>query len=117
MNLKPIGKAIKKYRQLHGLRQEQLAEMSGLSTNYIGMLERGEKTPSLETFLTIATSLAVSADMLLEDILYNGYRVKDSLLSDKLNCISTKDREKIYDVIDVMIKHSETKNPGKAGDR
>lgn len=109
MNLKPIGKTIKKYRKLRGLRQEQLAEMSCLSTNYIGMLERGEKTPSLETFLTIAAALDVSADMLLEDVLYNGYSVKDSILSDKLSCISIKDREKIYDVIDTMIKHSEKK--------
>ena len=87
MNLKPIGKAIKKYRQLHGLRQEQLAEMSGLSTNYIGMLERGEKTPSLETFLTIATSLAVSADMLLQKSPSAIIRISSVIATDISSCL------------------------------
>ena len=80
--------------------------MTGLSTNYIGMMERGEKIPALETFLRIANALEVSADMLLADVLYLIYSVKDSLLSEKLSSLSGEDREKIYDVIDTMIKHS-----------
>ena len=70
MNLTSIGMNIRKYRKQRKLSQEQLAEKAGLSTNYIGMLERGEKTPSLETFLKIANILDVSADMLLADVLY-----------------------------------------------
>jgi len=106
MNLETIGINIRKYRKQKKLRQEQLAEMTGLSTNYIGMMERGEKIPALETFLRIANALEVSADMLLADVLYSTYSVKDSLLSEKLSSLSGEDREKIYDVIDTMIKHS-----------
>lgn len=109
MRLETIGLNIRKYRKLKNLRQDQLAEKAELSTNYIGMLERGEKTPSLETFLTIARVLEVSADMLLADVLYNGYEAKDSLLSEKLNKLNSDDREKIYDVINTMIKHSSEK--------
>lgn len=109
MRLETIGLNIRKYRKLKNLRQDQLAEKAELSTNYIGMLERGEKTPSLETFLTIARVLEVSADMLLADVLYNGYEAKDSLLSEKLNTLNADDREKIYDVINTMIKHSSEK--------
>lgn len=47
--------------------------------------------------------------MLLVDVLYTNYAVKDSLLADKLDKLSTDDRSKIYDVIDTMIKHSSNK--------
>ena len=67
MDLKSIGKNIRKYRNNKKLRQEQLAEMTDLSANYIGMVERGEKAPSMETFLKIANALEVSADLLLVD--------------------------------------------------
>ena len=103
MNLKTIGKNIRKYRKEKDIRQDKLAEMADLSTNYIGMIERGEKIPSLETFLKICEALDVSADMLLADTNYNGYRVKDSILSDKLNTLSEDERNKIYEIIDVMI--------------
>ena len=53
----------------------------------------------------LANALEVSADMLLVDVLYTNYAVKDSLL-DKLDKLSADDRNKIYDVIDTMIKHS-----------
>ena len=88
------------------MRQEDLAEKADLSVNYIGMLERGEKIPSLETFITIANSLGVSADMLLKDVLDKGYEVKDSLLGEKLSTVSTETRETIYDVADAILRHS-----------
>ena len=48
MKLATIGKNVRKYRLMKKLRQEDLAEKAGLTTNYIGMVERGEKIPSLE---------------------------------------------------------------------
>ena len=70
------------------------------------MIERGEKIPSLETFINILNSLGVSADMVLSDVLDNGYTVKDSLLNEKLEKLVPEDRNKIYEVIDTMMKHS-----------
>lgn len=106
MKLDSIGQKIREYRISRNLHQDQLAEKSGLSTNYIGMVERGEKIPSLETFLKIANALNVSADMLLVDVLYNGYEVKDSVFSDKLERVAPENRQMIYDVVDTMLKHS-----------
>lgn len=77
-----------------------------MTTNYIGMIERGEKIPSLETFINILNSLGVSADMVLSDVLDNGYKVKDSLLNEKLEKLVPEDRNRIYEVIDTMMKHS-----------
>ncbi len=109
MELVSIGKNIRKFRLANKLRQEDLAEKTDLSVNYIGMLERGEKIPSLETFINIVNALGVSADMILMDVVNTGYMVKSSLLSEQLESLSQADRERVYDVIDTLIKHAEDK--------
>lgn len=106
MKLDTIGKNIRKFREIKKLRQEDLAKKTDLTTNYIGMIERGKKIPSLETFINILNSLGVSADMVLSDVLDNGYTVKDSLLNEKLEKLVPEDRNRIYEVIDTMMKHS-----------
>ena len=105
MALDSIGKNIRKYRLEQKMRQEDLAERTGLSTNYIGMVERGEKIPALETFISILNALSISADMVLTDVLNVGYTIKNSILGEKISKLSREDREKIYDVIDAMLKH------------
>ena len=106
MKLDTIGKNIRKFREIKKLRQDDLAEKTDLTTNYIGMIKRGEKIPSLETLINILNSLGVSADMVLSDVLDNGYKVKDSLLNEKLEKLVPEDRNRIYEVIDTMMKHS-----------
>lgn len=106
MKLDTIGKNIRKYRLAKKFRQEDLAEKVGLSANYIGMVERGEKIPSLETFIAILNALEVSSDMVLADVISTGYIVKNSLLNEKLSKLSNEDREKIYEVIDTLIRHT-----------
>ncbi len=106
MELESIGRNIRKYRLMKKLRQEDLAERTNLTNNYIGAIERGEKLPSLETLIVIINALGVSADMVLVDVIDTGYEVKDSLLAEKLSKLSAEDRAKIYDVVDTMIRHS-----------
>ncbi len=101
-----IGRNIRKYRMEKKMRQEDLAEKTGLSANYIGMLERGEKLPALDTFISILNALGITADAVLCDVLENGYTVKNSLLNDKLQSLPEAERNKIYEVIDTLIKHS-----------
>ena len=102
-----IGKNIRKYRIEKKKRQEDLAEKTGLSANYIGMVERGEKIPALETFISIINALGITADAVLCDVLDNGYIVKNSILNDKLQGLDKTERDKIYEVIDTLIKHSD----------
>ena len=89
MELSSIGRNIRKYRLMKKMRQEDLAEKAELSVNYVGAIERGEKVPSLETLLVIINSLSVSADMILADVIDTGYVVKDSLLAEKLDKLSS----------------------------
>ena len=106
MNYDSIGQNIRKYRMLKGFRQEDLAEMANLSVSYFGAVERGEKTPSLETLINIVNALSVSADMVLCSVIHNGYVIKESLLAEKLAKLPLHERNKIYDVVDTMIKHA-----------
>ena len=106
MGLESIGKHISEFRHLRKLRQEDLAEIPGLSTNYIGAVERGEKIPSLETFIDILNALSISADMVLSDVLQEGYQVKATKLSDQIKDLPVKDQKRIFDVIETLIKHS-----------
>ena len=107
MELETIGRNIKKYRIEKKLRQEDLAEKTDLSANYIGMIERGEKIPSLETFISILNALEISADMVLADVLKQGYVVKNSLFSEDMQKLSQDDRERIYLVIETLINYSQ----------
>jgi len=45
MDYRSIGENIRKYRKTKKMTQETLAERAGLSVNYIGSIERGEKLP------------------------------------------------------------------------
>ena len=49
-----FGQRLREQRIQHGLTLEQLAEKSELSSNYIGMVERGLKEPGLVRVLDIA---------------------------------------------------------------
>ena len=60
-----LGKQIKKYRVLRGLRQSDLAELIFSTTNTISRIEIGGIGCSLENLLRIADALQVSPDALL----------------------------------------------------
>lgn len=60
-----FGLRLKGLRQERGLTQEQLAKLCGLHKNYIGMIERGERNPSLINIDIIAKGLEISiADLM-----------------------------------------------------
>ena len=109
MNTSSIGKRIRKYREAKGWRQEDFAERIGLSVTYTGMIERGEKVPKLETFITIANVLEVSADLLLADVLSTGYNVKSSEMTEEISSLSPSERDRIYSVVNAMIKFEKKK--------
>jgi len=57
---KIVGDAIRESRKAAALSQERLAERADLHPNYIGEVERGEKTISVDALLRIAGALNVS---------------------------------------------------------
>ena len=69
MNTKAIGERIQIAREERCLTQLELAKEIGCTSQHISAIERGAKTPTLETFVAIAAALRVPTDVLLQDVL------------------------------------------------
>ena len=63
---KAFGTAVRKRRTELGLSQERLAFRCGSHRNYIGEIERGEKSPSLHIIFAIAAALEMEASALVK---------------------------------------------------
>lgn len=105
MNGSSIGKRIRACREEKGWSQEVFAEKIGLSIAYTGMIKRGEKVPKLETFIRIANTLEVSADLLLADVLRTQLCIDTSARAASINRLDQESRDRIYDVIDTLLRH------------
>lgn len=62
---KSIGNAARQARKELELTQEDAAERIGVSVEFYARIERGNSLPSVPTLARIATTLGVSADVLL----------------------------------------------------
>ena len=58
------GAQLRAIRKERGYTQEQLAELTKLSTRHIAGIEKGEANPSFEVLYTITTVLGVSFDVI-----------------------------------------------------
>jgi len=57
---KLVGRNFRRLRQQKGLTQEQFAERSGFSQQYVSDLERGLRNPTVVTLYELAQALGVS---------------------------------------------------------
>ena len=60
-----FGESVKKAREKAGLSQEQLAHKAGLHRTQISLIERGERSPRLDTIQRLALALEVQPAKLL----------------------------------------------------
>jgi transcriptional regulator with XRE-family HTH domain len=65
---KILGDSIRAHRNKAGLTQEKLAELADLHHNYIGEVERGEKTVSVDALIRIAAALKVPLRKLVTEL-------------------------------------------------
>lgn len=67
MDYKRLGKRIREERQRLHLTQAQLAEAVDISDTYMGAIERGERSLTLDTLVRLVSRLGVTVDYLLAD--------------------------------------------------
>lgn len=62
---KIFGLVLRELRQTRGLSQEKLGLESGYHRTYISLLERGQKSPSLQTLFRLSDVLRVTPSQIL----------------------------------------------------
>ncbi len=67
MDYKRLGKRIREERQRLNLTQAQLAESVDISDTYMGAIERGERSLTLDTLVRLVNRLGVTVDYMLSD--------------------------------------------------
>lgn len=63
-----ISKNIKQFRILANITQEKLSKSTGLSRNYVSLLESGKREPSISSLNKISKVLGVPISILLLEI-------------------------------------------------
>ena len=94
-----LGQRIAKRRTQTGLRQNVLADLIGISNNYLSSLERGKEKPSLEVIINICNVLQVTPDYLLMGNMYSN-NVPQNII-DGLRLCSDEDLA----LLSVMMQH------------
>lgn len=67
MDYKKLGERIRQERRRLNLTQAQLAEDIDISDTYMGAIERGERSLTLDTLVRLVNRLGVTVDYLLSD--------------------------------------------------
>ncbi|MCD8041425.1 MAG: helix-turn-helix domain-containing protein [Tannerellaceae bacterium] len=63
-----LGKQIREVRNSKGWTQETLADKAGVTTSYVGEIERGERNVTVLTLIKIAKQLECDAATFLKNI-------------------------------------------------
>jgi transcriptional regulator with XRE-family HTH domain len=62
-----FGAVVRRYRKAYGLSQETLAEKADIHHTHVGLIERGERNPSLNVAHRAARTLGLTlSDMIAE---------------------------------------------------
>ena len=95
MDYEALGRRIRQQRKMLDMTQEQLGQRVGVSTSYIGHIERGLKHCTLDTLISLCDVLEVTPEMLLQDSL------PSKLMSREYN-MSSKTRSMLNDIANVL---------------
>lgn len=68
-----LGEVVRERRRALSLTQEQLADAAGLHSTYISLIERGMKSPSLDSIEALGRALGVPA----HDLVKAAERIRD----------------------------------------
>lgn len=97
MDYQAMGKRIRQLRKQQKFTQAELAEQVGISTSFMGHIERGTRIASVETLVSLSDTLNVSLDAIIRGI--------DS--TPMISPLTTGKMRVLNDVMRVLNEHSE----------
>ena len=97
-----FGKRVRDLRNSKSLSQEKLAELSGLHSTYIGQIERGEKSPTIESIYKISSGLDIPLSDFFKNIEMSEEKYADKIYNEVLSLTNDK-QKKIYEIIKNII--------------
>ena len=107
IDYKELGKRIRAERRRQDLTQEKLAEMAEISDSFMGHIERGGRTLSIETLAKLANALNMS----IEYIVCGEHNYRPDMLPeeilDALNRMSGSQRKVFLSMMKTLADHSE----------
>ena len=96
-----VGQRIQKIRRAKGLTQQQLAEMVGISTNYLSDVERGKSSARIDKLVAIINALGCSADDVFADVI----NVNDESVDISAANLTPKQLNLISDIIKEIVSN------------
>ena len=104
VDIKALGENIRQERKRQLLTIEKLAERAGITDNFLGKIERGEGTPSLQTIYSLACALDASIDFLIDNTTPTAeHKFISSLV--EVNELSKANKERFFDFINTNVKY------------
>lgn len=116
MEMKAVGIRIKLCRERSGMTQVELAGKLGCTPQHISAVERGVKTPKLETFVDIANVLEVQPNLLLQDVIAGWEKEWETELDRVLEAVPPAVRRRIRSEIMTAKHMAEELREGEAPD-
>ena len=102
-----IGKRLQEQRIAKKLTQEELAEIIGVTPNYLSAVERGINLLSYEKLVSAINYIGCSADDIFCDVVEHSTKSKANNLVDRIESLSKDEKEKILDVLEIMLRSAE----------
>lgn len=101
-----LGERIRSFRKRKGLSQEELAHRATFSTSFISDIERGIKSPTMESMYKITTALDIS----LEELFIKFQPIKktpegelvDSIIR-KVNNLPMKELQSVNSILELLV--------------
>ena len=98
---KSFGQKLRYLRKTKKLSQEKLAEKADLHPTYIGVIERGEQSATLDTIEKLAGALQLNEKELFYFTSHDEDRLKQEILA-RLSGQSAKKLQKVLDILKAL---------------
>lgn len=103
--LSVLAERVRARRAALGLTQEQLAELAGMSTNFLARMEMAGRTPSFSTLARLADALEVHVSDLLTEDHVDLWRDEAVEIAHALGCLDKADAALAVDLLRSIVGH------------